>query len=155
MELQCKKSGIAISFLLFFVLISVSGFAQNFYSDIELIQKKKTQIPEKYRDRQVVFGFSDSERLWIRYNPVSVFFGSAMFVYQKYISQQISASCLYSPGCSEFSRMLIAEYGLIKGSFAAADRLMRCNSLARRDAQKVEKERYKGRIIEKTDMYKR
>jgi len=35
--------------------------------------------------------------------------------------------CRYNPSCSEYTRQAIEKYGLIKGGFMGARRIMRCN----------------------------
>jgi len=53
--------------------------------------------------------------------------------YQKYISRQISADCIFKPSCSRYSRACIDKYGLIKGVLMTGDRLTRCNGFSARD----------------------
>lgn len=79
------------------------------------------------RKPKYLFGKS---RWYVKYNPVTGVFGGLMFVYQRYISQQISADCLYHESCSRFSVSCIKKYGVVKGVALSADRLMRCNQLA-------------------------
>jgi len=68
-----------------------------------------------------------------RYNPFSLLATSAMLFYQNVISQQFFRHCLYERSCSNFSKKAINEFGLIKGVFMSADRLMRCNGIAIND----------------------
>jgi len=53
--------------------------------------------------------------------------------YQKYISRQISADCIFKPSCSRYSRECINKYGLLKGMLMTGDRLTRCNGFSARD----------------------
>ncbi|MXY26544.1 membrane protein insertion efficiency factor YidD [Candidatus Poribacteria bacterium] len=48
-------------------------------------------------------------------------------LYQKFISSQDVPACGFSPTCSRFCMACIQEYGLVRGIFLAADRLLRCN----------------------------
>jgi putative membrane protein insertion efficiency factor len=56
-------------------------------------------------------------------------------VYQKTISPDHSwlkrffkyRTCRYHPTCSEYTHEAIGKYGLIKGSFMGAWRILRCN----------------------------
>lgn len=66
-------------------------------------------------------------------NPVSLAYGGTLYLYQNYISQHFSASCLYDPSCSDFSKQAVKEFGLIKGGLLTIDRLNRCNRIAATD----------------------
>lgn len=68
-----------------------------------------------------------------RYNPVTLTLTGMMLLYQHVISPQISASCIYTRSCSNFAKQAIREYGVVKGVFITADRLMRCNHLCEED----------------------
>jgi putative membrane protein insertion efficiency factor len=50
-------------------------------------------------------------------------------VYQKTVSPFLPGSCRYSPTCSEFAKEAIARKGLLRGSFSAFLRILRCNPL--------------------------
>jgi len=65
-----------------------------------------------------------------KYNPVNMLLGGTLFIYQNVFSRQFSATCLYNPSCSDFSKQAIAKYGVFKGVFLSADRVMRCNRIA-------------------------
>lgn len=62
-----------------------------------------------------------------RYNPFSLLALSSMYIYQQIVSPQLFRHCLYKLSCSNFSKAAITEFGLIKGVFLSADRLLRCN----------------------------
>ena len=48
-------------------------------------------------------------------------------LYQKFISTQDSPACNFVPTCSRFGMACIQEYGIMRGLFLTADRLLRCN----------------------------
>jgi len=53
--------------------------------------------------------------------------GSIRF-YQKYISGLKSApSCRFIPTCSEYAVQALEKYGVLKGSYLAVRRLLRCH----------------------------
>jgi putative component of membrane protein insertase Oxa1/YidC/SpoIIIJ protein YidD len=54
-------------------------------------------------------------------------------IYQKHISVQISADCLYSLSCSRYSREIVNKKGLILGVLLSADRLTRCSGFCAKD----------------------
>jgi putative component of membrane protein insertase Oxa1/YidC/SpoIIIJ protein YidD len=66
-------------------------------------------------------------------NPASLIYGGTLYVYQNYISQHFSANCLYDPSCSDFSKQIVKEFGLLKGGLLTFDRLNRCNRIAATD----------------------
>lgn len=47
--------------------------------------------------------------------------------YKKYISVWLGHNCIYFPTCSEYATEAIDKYGIIKGSFMATKRILRCN----------------------------
>ena len=48
-------------------------------------------------------------------------------LYQKFISSQDGPTCNFVPTCSRFGMACIQEYGVLRGVFLTADRLIRCN----------------------------
>jgi putative membrane protein insertion efficiency factor len=47
--------------------------------------------------------------------------------YQRFISPALPPSCRFYPSCSTYALQAIEKYGLLKGSYLAARRLMRCH----------------------------
>ena len=70
---------------------------------------------------------------YVKYNPFSLLATSVMLFYQNVISPQFFSNCTYYRSCSNFSKKAINEFGLIKGMFLSADRLLRCNLAALED----------------------
>ena len=135
-----------------FIFIN-SPVCQNLKVDRKLI--KTTDFSKSgYSKRKPKYLFSE-KKAFIKFNPISLIFGSAMYIYQKAISPQISSGrCIYSPSCSEFSRQLISKYGLLKGLFLSADRLMRCNSFVFYDLNHDKFDEKDEKVHESTDMFK-
>ncbi len=94
------------------------------------------------------------QSLLARYNPITLTFSGLMYVYQRFVSPQLPSSCLYEHSCSSFSRSLIAEYGLAKGIFTTADRLMRCNRMAAIDIHPLSIGSQSEKLMETIDVYK-
>ena len=46
--------------------------------------------------------------------------------YQKIISPLTPSSCRYSPTCSEYSKLCLIKYGIIKGSILSIKRIIKC-----------------------------
>ncbi|ACL71104.1 membrane protein insertion efficiency factor YidD [Halothermothrix orenii] len=55
-----------------------------------------------------------------------VFIGLIRF-YQKAISPWFPKTCRFYPTCSEYSKAAISRYGVIKGTWLAIKRILRCN----------------------------
>ncbi|MGP1515527.1 MAG: membrane protein insertion efficiency factor YidD [Bacteroidales bacterium] len=123
------------SFLLIIYIYSYSdGYSQTtnkiFNSeDLQLIAQQSYSNP-LFVERQVKYGFEEVNK---SFNPFYYLLSSSMFVYQKYISPIILRHCIYIPSCSGYSKVLIKNFGLLKGMFCSADRLMRCNRIALSD----------------------
>jgi len=112
------------------IFLGLYSYSQNkLESDIQMIEKIRiSQIPNQKSTRPFIY--SENTPAIKKYNPVNVAFGGLLFFYQNALSPQFSANCLYHPSCSEFSKQSITEYGLLKGIFLSADRVMRCNRIA-------------------------
>jgi putative component of membrane protein insertase Oxa1/YidC/SpoIIIJ protein YidD len=78
----------------------------------------------------------------------------ALTGYQKVISPQISADCLYELSCSRFSRAAIQEFGIVKGIALTADRLARCNRVAATSIELLRINAQTGRVVDVPTMYR-
>jgi putative component of membrane protein insertase Oxa1/YidC/SpoIIIJ protein YidD len=87
------------------------------------------------------------------FNPLSIALKSSMYVYQNVISPQLSKSCPYGITCSNFSKQAIEEFGIVKGVFISADRLMRCNRIALLDINQLDIDEKTGTIIDPVKRY--
>jgi putative component of membrane protein insertase Oxa1/YidC/SpoIIIJ protein YidD len=96
--------------------------AQSFKEDLNFLIQVNTDTSVKVQTRQL--------SPFQKYNPLFWFFDGSLTIYQKVLSPQISASCLYQQSCSRFSRAAISEFGIVKGIALTADRLSRCNRVA-------------------------
>lgn len=47
--------------------------------------------------------------------------------YQRFIGPALPPSCRFYPSCSTYALEAVAKYGLLKGSYLAARRLLRCH----------------------------
>jgi putative membrane protein insertion efficiency factor len=48
-------------------------------------------------------------------------------IYQLVISPWMGPSCRYAPTCSQYAIEAIKKYGILKGGWLAAKRILRCN----------------------------
>jgi putative component of membrane protein insertase Oxa1/YidC/SpoIIIJ protein YidD len=131
------KKLIGYTLCLFFC--SGSLWAQSFAQDLELIKNKPVSR---------IFG---SEKSKLSLNPALLL----LTFYQKVASPQLSANCVYEVSCSRHSRLMIAEFGLLKGIALTADRLSRCNHRTRKTALAVRKvNTIRGmKVIDKAEYY--
>lgn len=122
-----------ISTGLFLLLFAASGFAQsiNLYSDLMLVDSVSKQHIHHHEKRDFIF--KNQPKTVFNSNPVSLLYGSSLYIYQNFITQHFSASCLYNPSCSEFSKHAVKEFGILKGGLLTFDRLNRCNRIAATD----------------------
>lgn len=50
-----------------------------------------------------------------------------VLLYQRYAPERLRAACLFTPSCSEYMRISIEKYGVIKGIYKGVRRLCRCH----------------------------
>ena len=143
--------------LILFIIFSsgISAFAQQIDTrrDIEIIDIKLSgKKPDPYRRPYM---YKNEPSIIKKINPLNVLFGSTLYIYQNTISRQISATCLYSPGCSDFAKNAVREYGLIKGGFLSVDRLTRCNRLSETGLKKNKPDPLTKKYPDPVSRYKR
>jgi uncharacterized protein len=121
------------SVVLFLFFNSLTGLAQtsDLLSDLLLADSISKLHINHYGER--IYIFKNQPKTFKNSNPISLIYGGALYVYQNFISQHFSADCLYDPGCSDFSKQAVKEYGLLKGGLLTFDRLSRCNRIAATD----------------------
>ncbi|MCD4666048.1 MAG: membrane protein insertion efficiency factor YidD [Bacteroidales bacterium] len=145
-----KKSGLLGLILM---IICQLGTSQNFkvFDDLDQISNNNAHISHiSKRD----FLFSKSNSLIVKYNPLTLVFGSLLFTYQNLISQQLSASCLYRPSCSAFAKEAVEQFGFFKGSLLAADRITRCNQISAHDIHPLKINEQTRRADDPIELYK-
>ncbi|HET9034365.1 MAG TPA: membrane protein insertion efficiency factor YidD [Dokdonella sp.] len=54
---------------------------------------------------------------------------SLLTFYKRFISPLLGARCRFHPSCSDYARVAVARFGSVKGSWLAANRLLRCQPL--------------------------
>jgi putative membrane protein insertion efficiency factor len=52
--------------------------------------------------------------------------------YKFWVSPLLGANCRYHPSCSAYAREALEKHGLLKGSYLAARRLLRCHPWTQR-----------------------
>ncbi len=152
-NLLLLKKNNNFAFALFFTF-SVTAYSQgiDIKSDLLLIGSvAKQQLPVTHKR---VYIYKDQAKTFKNSNPVSMFYGGSLYVYQNFVSQHFSANCLYTPSCSDFSKQAVKEFGLIKGTLLSFDRLSRCNRIAATDLNPAEIDKEKHRFNDPVKMYK-
>ncbi len=119
-------------------------------TDLDLMKCHNNASTEVQLSPKYIF---HDKNLFIKYNPISIFFGGALYVYQRAISPQISAGCAYEISCSNFSKQCISHYGLLKGIALSTDRLTRCNKIASADFHPL-LINFQNKVIDNPEMYK-
>lgn len=144
------------SFFVLWLLLTNCKFseAQQSFSDIELIKKQNFANATFDKKRKVKFMLSKSKNPVLRYNPVSLAFGGLLFIYQKTLSEQISANCPYEISCSNFAKQCIQRYGFLKGIPLAADRLTRCTQFGAYDLRLAVDLNDNNKLIDPIERYK-
>lgn len=136
--------------LLFFsCLISGTALAQT-KEDIAHLRNVEFKNPE-FSDRVVKYGFTEGKKT---YNPFYHILSSSMYLYQKVLSAQLSRGCAFNPSCSQYSKDLIKEYGIIKGTFLSSDRITRCTRISLADKSLYHFDKGDGKMHETVDRYK-
>jgi putative component of membrane protein insertase Oxa1/YidC/SpoIIIJ protein YidD len=127
-------------------LIIYSARAQSRTADLELIAGVTRHTHEEIAPKKPL-------KPVLKYNPVYWALNGSLTFYQKVVSPQISAGCLYETSCSRFSRKALQEYGIIKGVALTADRLSRCNRIS---AAGISRDRYtaSGQVVDEPSMYR-
>lgn len=141
---------ILILLLLFFKgTILAQGDSINF----NLLVNQDFSNPRLEHTRIIKYGITENKKLVQKANPISFSLSTLMFFYQKVLSPQISADCLYSPTCSEYSRQLFIRFGLLKGFAFSADRIMRCDRISATTIHQINIDINDGKVHETTDRY--
>jgi len=141
-----------------FCAMHMFTLAQDKNFDMQLIAAKNTvsatdfsYYKRKGNDSKVI---ENRNRSFLsKVNPVTNTLKGAMLLYQNVISPQLSKSCAYHTTCSNFSKQAITKFGIIKGVFLTADRLMRCNRIAVLDVNTLYIDEATGTIIDSLNLY--
>lgn len=156
---MCLSITLRTTFLLLAVLIYASLQAQNQQDDLQLIAGQSNTDSNETRyykrpgnDRHVLQAHHNG--ILAQYNPVTLLLKGTMALYQQVLSPQLSRACPYEITCSNFSKQSIHEFGLIKGVFLSADRIMRCNRLGLLDIHPLNINPATGNIIDPPSYYR-
>ena len=132
--------------ILFGFSLSITVLAQEsiFRSDIEQINAKLSQSQTDRVKHTYIYKNEPSK--FKKFNPFGLLLGGTLYLYQNILSKHISADCLYTPSCSEFSKQAIKEEGLLRGVILSIDRVNRCNRIAGADLNHYNPDQNTGRF---------
>jgi putative component of membrane protein insertase Oxa1/YidC/SpoIIIJ protein YidD len=138
------------------LLISVFGFRLKSSAQFSSAQKEAISTIDyfelEYEPRKPKF-LKLGKNPIVNYNPITLTFGGALFLYQKVISPQLQSRCPYEISCSAFSFASIQEYGLLKGVALSADRLTRCTQFTTIDMLPSQMNDRTGMLIDNPSKY--
>lgn len=140
-----------LAILLFGLFFSLSVRSQ--ISDFEHIKNKEITPPYMHY-HQVKFGITKSNNVIVKYNPITLTLSGLMYIYQKLISHQISTNCYYEPTCSSYGKLMFQELGLIRGTLATADRILRCDRISATTFNPITINPEDGKIHETANRYR-
>lgn len=140
--------------LLAFVLVALNAYCQeiDLKSDLLLVDSVVEQQMPGTGHRPYIY--KNQPKTFRNSNPVSLVYGGSLYIYQNLFSQHLSASCLYNPSCSDFSKQAVKDYGLIKGTLLSFDRLSRCNRIAATDLDPTTIDTHVHRFHDSIEKYK-
>ncbi|MFQ3214039.1 MAG: putative component of membrane protein insertase Oxa1/YidC/SpoIIIJ protein YidD [Marivirga sp.] len=105
-----------------FFLLAYTAKAQH-KTDFELIQNHQQTEVDKTADVPSVN--------WLnKVNPLYWIYKGTISFYQKNISVQIAANCVFETTCSHYSKKLVDEFGIVGGAILSIERLSRCNRIS-------------------------
>lgn len=139
-------SNLIIAFTIILFSIDVAC-GQNIESDFEYILKQKNTSQE---DQKVE---NKPKSFFQKINPFSFLYNKSLGFYQKNISAQIAANCVFEKTCSHFSKDLTQEFGILGGVVLSIDRLSRCNRISILETSSLNKNK-EGKIKESVDDYR-
>jgi putative component of membrane protein insertase Oxa1/YidC/SpoIIIJ protein YidD len=160
-----------IFFLLALSLAKISGRAQEAadqigngvyterLEDLRLVRVERFSSPDEFAQYRGPNNSNKplqvrSSHFIARYNPVLLALKGAMLLYQRALSEQLAKKCPYEITCSNFSKLSIQEFGVLKGVFIGADRLLRCNRIGLLDIHPVNINPLSGQIIDPPNLYR-
>jgi putative membrane protein insertion efficiency factor len=141
-----KASCITVFFFFFIILFPFLLGAQEASDDMALIFGHVLEQDQKAGKDHLVY-------LQKSHNPVKAILFFPLYLYQKVISEQISANCEFEISCSNYSIAVIKEFGFVKGICLTADRLTRCNGQSQADSQSYLINHVNGKTIDEPFMY--
>ena len=135
-----------ISALFIFLCFKFSLYSQSSAADLTLILHQfKKENHNGINEKKVKLERSTSFIKTTAFIP--------FFIYQKVFSEQIAAECEFDMSCSRFGINSIKTFGILKGIFLTADRLMRCNGQVQLETESYLINYFSGKTIDEPWMF--
>lgn len=148
-----------ILFIALIFLLPAHLWGQDFDNDLRLVKNKHFYSAGEFSyyqgegNDQKAF-HTAKKNVIAKYNLVTLALKGSMLLYQNILSPQLSRECPYEITCSNFCKESIKEYGILKGVFIGADRIMRCNRISLLDIQPMDINTATGKIYDPPGKYK-
>jgi len=117
--LKSSKVTFLKGFLLCFLLFTVSGVnaqGQNLGLDVGQQILKNTFEPLHYEKTPFRSVMKVKNKNFVqKINPIPYLSTGLMFTYQRYLSPQLQATCMYQTSCSEYTKISVEQLGLFQG----------------------------------------
>jgi len=65
------------------------------------------------------------------FNPLAYLGAGLMFFYQNVLSDQIQATCVYKTSCSEYTKLCIRHFGMLRGMLKGLNQFAECHHSAK------------------------
>jgi putative component of membrane protein insertase Oxa1/YidC/SpoIIIJ protein YidD len=148
-----------IFFTTLFLLAASLSYGQEVQEDLQMIRDRDFSDPGEFAHYH---GAGNSVRplnsrqhnFIAQYNPVTLLLKGVLLGYQTVVSEQLARHCPYEITCSNFSKQAIEEFGVFKGVFISADRILRCNRIGLLDVHPLSINPRTGAIIDSPNMYR-
>lgn len=148
-----RRNSILVSILLSFLFILAHSQTIDIQTDIGHLKKHFSDEMPKQAKRGWIYNTDTTAKSHL--NPLGYILGASLYLYQNTISKHLSADCLFTPGCSEFSKQSIRELGIFKGILVSIDRVNRCNRIAEHDLKNFSRDQVTNRYSDPVSRYKR
>ena len=110
--------------LIFLCMTTWTVFSQN--SEIKDILLQQTFSEFSYEHKEIRKALNPPKTLIGKLNPFYYISAGLLYTYQNIISEQIQAECMYEVSCSQYAKLNVQKYGLIRGTFLGFHQLNNC-----------------------------
>lgn len=109
------------------VLPMITYLARELFNFSNLSKSEQKNLETALEEHEIENGiYQPRERRTLRQHLINT-----IKYYQEEISPELGkGKCEYTPTCSEYARIAVEEHGVMKGSYLAVRRLLRCNHLS-------------------------
>ncbi len=95
-------------------------------TSIESILLKQTFSEIKYTPPEKRKVLQKPETTMGKLNPLYYISAGLLYTYQNIISEQIQADCMYEVSCSQYAKLSVQKYGILRGTLLGFHQLNNC-----------------------------